>query len=177
MIGLKALVCVFLLELFKRIYLMQKNHKKSANKNTRINCLKVNLGEDREMMQLNRTALEILFYVIIPAGLTWIACLWLFYLYFKTKERTLGFLMIFVLGIADFLFSTAVIGEKLAQDPMVFKFFAYLFYGALYFSILWASAMSYVVFKSLSNQGSNPENLFKKILGAVLIATTVAGIL
>jgi len=128
-------------------------------------------------MGLQRTIFEIVLYVILPAGLTWIACLWLFYLYFKTKEKTLGLKMICILGVSDFLFSTSVIVMKTLQSPLLLKLVACFFYGGLYFSVTWASAMSFIVFKSLENQAANPEILFKRTLGIILATIPAIGLI
>jgi len=128
-------------------------------------------------MELQRTGFEIFLYVILPAGLTWIACIWLFYLYFQAKERTLGLKMIYILGVSDFLFSTSVIIMKTVQSPPLAKLIACFFYGGLYFSVTWASAMSFIVFKSLKNQAANPEILFKRTLGIILATIPAIGLI
>jgi len=97
---------------------------------------------------------------LLPGALTCLSCLWFFFKYFFQTNKNIGFSLIFVLTLSDFFFSLTVI---------ISLFFPYSHLGGIYhvaifislqFSIFWASAMSYLVYKSLKNKDFNTWKSF-----------------
>ena len=91
-------------------------------------------------------------YPLAPAGLSCLACIWIFYRYIITLKKTVGLTMILILAISDFAFDLGLILFKFFEKSFSnFDFYFYMIIP-LYFSIFWASAMSFLVFMSLRDK-------------------------
>jgi len=100
-----------------------------------------------------------------------IACLWLFYRYIRQMKKSVGSLLIVILGLSDFLYSIDVLLVATSREMKVgdIYLFAYTSSFSLCFSILWASAISFIVYKSISDRYSNQRVCFIKTLVTMLI--------
>jgi len=124
---------------------------------------------------------------MIPSVLTFFSCLWLFFKYFsqfRINKKNTGFTLIIILVFSDFVFSSNIliflIKESFIDSYMALSIGIYFF--ALYFSVLWASAIAYLVYKSLqklNEESKQPlvehetNQPFAKTLITVLIITAI----
>jgi len=105
---------------------------------------------------------------IIPSSIACLSCLWLFFYYFKAKNKSIESSMVFTLGVSDFIYSLMNLAKQglpsIDDAPfIIIQFFA------LYFSIYWASAIAFMVYKSLKEMHLNSRRLFSQCFGCVLI--------
>ena len=96
---------------------------------------------------------------LIPSALSCLACLWLFLRYFIARSRSIGFTMIFVLAMSDFIFSASFLLTTLVEkiDPQIYF---PLFFVSIHFSIYWASGIAFLVYKSLKDVNFNSRKSF-----------------
>lgn len=95
---------------------------------------------------------------IIPSIIACLACLVLFFYYLTAKKRSIEASMVFILSVSDFLYSL------MNLFPYLFPsfddaFFAIIQFFSLYFSIFWASTISFMVYKSLKDIHLNSKKL------------------
>lgn len=109
----------------------------------------------------------------IPAGLTCISFLWIFYKYIKQKNKNIGFTLIFILSISDFILSTVGIVSGVLPKIMLKYVYQTLFYLAIHFSIFWAAIMAFIVYKSLQDREMNVKRFCLKM---ILMTFTAASI-
>ena len=115
-------------------------------------------------------------YVTVPAAsLSCIVCIWLFFRYFKQPQKSIGFTMIVILALSDFIYSIIFllrqfIGSKLIEEDLLY----YIpFSLCLYFSIFWASTIAYLVYKSLQGKDYNIKNGLKLFTLIVLLLSII----
>ena len=111
----------------------------------------------------------------LPVSLTVLSCLWLFFKYCKQTQKGTGFTLITILTVSDFLFSLTSLCAT--AFPLVSMRYVYqtLFYTTTYFSVLWASAMAFIVYKSLKEREFNTQAVvFKGALMILCIAISSA---
>lgn len=110
--------------------------------------------------------------LLIPSVLTILACPWLFVKYANQGWKRAGFSMIFILTLSDFLYSLTVLTSVLFPYAVMSNYYRFGFYFGSYFSIYWASAIAFLVYKSLTSQNAiNTKQLFIKTLLIVLTGT------
>lgn len=112
----------------------------------------------------------------ITAFISCCACVWVFFRYLIQIKKTIGFSMILVLAISDFVYSINVIVNNLFP-AWTLSFYNPVFFFAIFFSIMWTSAISLLVYKSLANNSSNMKKLFAKTLITVLSISLLITIL
>ena len=110
--------------------------------------------------------------IILPA-LTCFACLWFFYRYLCQNQKSLGHSLILILTISDFAFSANLLIQTLASitGPTVLQFYLQVYFASLDFSIFWASAIAFLVYRSLKSFKSNQKTIiFITILFVALLS-------
>ncbi len=102
-----------------------------------------------------------------------IACLWLFYRFMRQMKKCIGSLLVVILGISDFLYSANVLLEENFHEIKIGQIyiFAYIHNFSICFSILWASAISWIVYKSLSDRYSNQKVRFVSTVITILVVS------
>jgi len=109
---------------------------------------------------------------LVPSGLSCLACLWLFLRYFIARNRSIGFSMVFVLAMADFIFSASFILITFEENISPQIYFA-IFFVSIHFSIYWASGIAILVYKSLKDVDFNSR---KSFLIVFLIVFAISGL-
>jgi len=110
--------------------------------------------------------------ILIPSVLTILACPWLFFKYAHKGWRRAGFSMIFILTLSDFLYSVTVLTSIFFPYANFSPCYRFGFYFCSYFSIYWASAIAFLVYKTLASQNAiNTKQLFVRTLLIVLTVT------
>lgn len=107
---------------------------------------------------------------IYTSGLSALGCLWIIFKYFQQPKDNIGLLLIFVLAISDLVFSFNIISLHLF-NPTVLNDIVFFF--TMQFSVLWAAAVSFIVYKSLQNSTLKIMKLFRISLGIAILASTV----
>jgi len=99
-----------------------------------------------------------------------VACLWLFYRYIRQMKKSVGSLLIVILGLSDFLYSIDVLLIAKYREVKFGEVYLFAYTGnfSICFSILWASAISFIVYKSISDRYSNQRVCFIKTLVTIL---------
>jgi len=110
-------------------------------------------------------------YTLAPAGLSCLACVWIFYRYIITLKKTIGLTMILILAISDFTFDLGLILFKLLEKTFSSLDFYFYMIIPLYFSIFWASAMSFLVFMSLKDKDFESKKTLLITFFIVLLLT------
>jgi len=105
---------------------------------------------------------------LVPATLTCLACIGLFLKYIKLKNQSVGFSVVIILSISDFIFSTAIILRKLGLSIVEDMIFLNIFHTAMFFSIFWASTVSYLVYYSLTDENFASKQIILKTALVVL---------
>lgn len=110
--------------------------------------------------------------VLIPSVLTILACPWLFFKYAHQGWKRAGFSMIFILTLSDFLYSLTALTSVFLPYLEFSRYYRFGFYFCSYFSIYWASAIAFLIYKTLTSQDAiNTNQLFIKTLLIVLTVT------
>ena len=91
-------------------------------------------------------------FTIAPAGLSCLASLWILYRYITALKKTVGLTMILILASSDFTFDLGLLLFKIMGDTFSSMNFYQLMIIPLYFTIFWATAMSFLVYKSLRDK-------------------------
>jgi len=109
---------------------------------------------------------------VFASSLSILGCLWIIFKYFQQPKNNIGLLLIFVLAISDLIFSLSI----LIQDIMntISPIFDVLFSFTMYFSILWASAVSYIVYKSLKDLDFNLPKVFRNTILMIFIISSAS---
>ncbi len=114
-------------------------------------------------------------YEIITTAVSILGCLWIIFKYFQQPKENIGLRLIFVLAIADLVFAGSVLSVHFSQAfTDVHEIFISF---SLEFSVMWASAVSYIVYKSLQDTNLNTMRLFRIILGVVILLSTAITIM
>ena len=95
---------------------------------------------------------ETLYARLIPAALSCFACFWIFYRYAIALRKSVGFTLILILAISDLLYSLSIIVIKTILLPITMRTLVTISFLTMYFSVLWASVMGYLVLKSLKTK-------------------------
>jgi len=101
--------------------------------------------------------------------------LWIIFKYLQQPKDNIGLLLIFVLAVSDCVFAFSILAYHLFVDETAFQDAIFIF--SMQFSIMWASAVSYIVCKSLQNPALDIMRLFKTILGVIILISTATTIL
>lgn len=119
---------------------------------------------------------EILF-TIVPAALTCLACIGLFLKYIKMKNQSVGFSVVIILCISNFVFSTAIILRILPSIPFTEELiFKNVFHTAMFFSIYWASTVCYLVYYSLVDENFACKKIVAKTALAILALALITNL-
>lgn len=113
--------------------------------------------------------------ITVPQIASLIACLCLFWTYGKLPKQTLGFRMILILCISDFIFHifTLLFIWWELEDTLELVV-SIIMDIALRFSILWASCIAYLVLSAVQKQGMlNAESYSKKSFIFIVIQVLV----
>jgi len=106
------------------------------------------------------------------------SCLWMFYKYFSQfhiNKKNTGFSLIIILILSDFIFSLNLLFFIINPSFMgAFMSFAVaLYFFTLYFSVIWASAISFLVYKTLQNMNYDSRQRLAKTLLLVFVVCFV----
>ena len=112
------------------------------------------------------------FYTTILSSLS---CLWIVFKYFQQPKNNIGLLLIFVLALADLSFAFSILSVHLTGEDTVFQ--EEMFFFSMQFSVLWAAAVSYLVYKSLQDPNINIMRLFRIILVISILLSAIITIL
>jgi len=119
-----------------------------------------------------------LLFTIIPAALTCLACIGLFLKYMKMKNQSVGFSVVIILCISNFVFSTAIILRILPSIPFTEEvLFQNAFHTAMFFSIYWASTVCYLVYYSLIDENFACKKIVVKTALAILALALITNLL
>jgi len=120
------------------------------------------------MQLLPITLLDVLA-AILPASLSCLGTFWLFYRFLRLISPNIGFSMVLILGVSDLLQSVVVLLDTLIPGMILNKVSNCLFFLSIYFSIFWASSMSFLVYRSIKYIDFNSKIAFIKTLIFVFI--------
>lgn len=113
--------------------------------------------------------------ITVPQIASVIACLCLFWSYAKLPKQTLGFIMILMLCISDFIFHVFALFFIWWQFEDTLQTVASTIMDlALRFSILWASCIAYLVLSAVQKDAMlNPESYSKKNFVIIFFASII----
>jgi len=112
--------------------------------------------------------------LLLPSFLTVLTCPLLFYKYAQKGWKKTGFSMIFILILSDFLYSLIVLATYFFPYANLSRIYRFSFYFCASFSIYWASAIAFLVYKTLTSKDHiNANKLFLKTL-LIVFAVTLA---
>lgn len=111
----------------------------------------------------------------IPNAISICGCLWVFACYLKASVKTIGFKMILILSISDFMFHTLVIAKYWTDSPSLSTIETFISNAMVRFSLFWASNISFFLYKML---GLNQITYLRKHLrwSLVLLLLLSAGL-
>jgi len=118
---------------------------------------------------------------IIPQSITCIACIWFVLRYLCQPRKSLGFVLVLIMALSDFIFSANILWFNLltpqALNGTTTLAFFILYYTSLAFSIFWASGIAFLVYRSLKGFTSDPKSIIVKaiLVRALLSAVHVWG--
>jgi len=114
-------------------------------------------------------------YVLPSAIITCLACFYVFIKYFRQPRRSLGLTLILILTISDFIFSLNQVLSYCFADFFSTKTNLYiiLYFGCMHFSILWASVVSFMVYKSLLGRNFETTRVIIKAFLIIFIISAV----
>jgi len=95
-----------------------------------------------------------------------LACFWLFYKYVRQMNKGIKSLLVVILAASDMIFSANHVLEDYWKEYTIFerKIFYFFQTFSICFSIFWASAIAYIVYKNLADRYINLKELFIKVL-------------
>jgi len=109
--------------------------------------------------------------------LTLISCVWLFFRYIRQAQKTIGFSMIVILGISDFMMSILLFATEVTITSLDFFLYYIALYLTMYFSIFWASTMSIIVYRSLQEKDFESKDKLVKVILTVLVPSIGFGVM
>jgi len=107
---------------------------------------------------------------LCTTALSSLSCLWIIFKYFQQPKDNIGLLLIFVLAISDLLFACSILTLHFIEEETTIQ--DAIFFFSMQFSIMWASAVSYIVYRSLRDTTLNVMRLFRRILAALLLLSS-----
>jgi len=112
------------------------------------------------------------FVTLVPSILTVLACPWLFFKYLQHGWKRVGFSMILLLTLSDFIYSLTVLATLFFPLTSLSTYYRFSFYFCSNFSIYWAASIAFLVYKTLISKDSlNLNKLFIQTLLIVLAVT------
>ncbi len=103
------------------------------------------------------------------SALSIIACLWLFFKYIKQMNKGVKSLLVVVLAVSDLIYSANhILEDYCTEKPSERKIFHFFETFSICFSIFWASAIAYIVYKNLADRYLNLKKLFLKVFFVIL---------
>ena len=109
---------------------------------------------------------------ILPASLSCLASLWLFYRFFRSNSSNIGFSMVVILGLSDLIQCIVVLLDTIIPEMIYNKVVNGFFFLSTYFSIFWASAMAFLVYRSIKYVDFNSKEAFVKTLVIVFVLSS-----
>lgn len=107
---------------------------------------------------------------LYTSALSSLSCFWIIFKYFQQPKDNIGHLLIFVLAISDLLFAISILTLHFVEEETTLQ--DAIFFFSMQFSIMWAAAVSYIVYKSLRDTTLNTMRLFKRILALLLLLSS-----
>ncbi len=110
----------------------------------------------------------------LASALTILTCFWLFIKYLTARKKHVGFTLIFILALADACYGTTSLFSDLFPDTVIgsVDLFESLFFFSLHFSIIWSSAIAYLVYRSLKDRNFESNTLVLKTFGVILLLSS-----
>lgn len=90
----------------------------------------------------------------VTACLSILACLWLFYRYYRSQQKTYGVQLILVLGVSDCLYHIFTVIIQNSSFDILSGWFIFLVYSMIFvqsFSIFWSTTISIILMKIFKN--------------------------
>ena len=117
------------------------------------------------------------YFNVISASLTCLGCLWLFYKYCQLKHKNVGFSMIFILSVSDFILGILMLFSRLFYNtgPQLY-FLDNVMYFLVFFSLYWASAMAFLVYRSLKDQDYTSQRMITRTVILVLFTALITSL-
>ena len=110
---------------------------------------------------------------IYTSALASLSCFWIIFKYFQQPKNNIGLLLIFVLAIADLIFS---LGIFISNFIYLFDTWDIILILSMEFSIMWASAVAYIVYKSLQDKHFNLPKVFWSTIFMIIILSAASTI-
>lgn len=99
-----------------------------------------------------------------------IACFWLFFKYIRQMSKGVKSLLVVILAVSDLIYSMNHLLEDYWLEYSTFQRNIGNFCNAfsICFSIFWASAIAFIVYKNLADRYINLKDLFIKVFLVIL---------
>ena len=104
---------------------------------------------------------------IYTTAVSILGSLWIIFKYFQQPKDNIGLLLIFVLAISDLFFASSILSSHFCEDQT--KIHDLIMAFSMQFSIMWASGVSYIVYKCLQDPTLKKMRLFRTTLGIVIL--------
>ena len=117
--------------------------------------------------------LQMISFEIYTSALASLSCFWIIFKYFQQPKNNIGLLLIFVLAIADLIFS---LGIFISNFIYLFDTWDIILILSMEFSIMWASAVAYIVYKSLQDKHFNLPKVFWSTILVIIILSAASTI-
>lgn len=98
-----------------------------------------------------------IFSSVIPSALTCLGCLWLLISFTFLSRKIIGHYMIALLAISDLMFGVDMLAATFKPIIQTESAFIYTSFFSMYFSVIWASGISVLVYRSLKNENFNSK--------------------
>jgi len=99
---------------------------------------------------------------LIPSSLTCFSCIWLFFNFFKQTTKSVDFTMISILAFSHFIYSLTSLIILFYPNAKMARVYYNAYFISQHFSIFWASAMSFLVYRSVKGKDFNSIKLIVK---------------
>lgn len=98
-----------------------------------------------------------------------LSCFWIFFKYFQQPKNNIGLLLIFVLAIADLVFACSILSLRFSEETNIHDL---VIFFSMQFSVMWASAVAFIVYKSLQDITLKKMRLFQTTLWTVIFLSS-----
>lgn len=129
------------------------------------------LGSYLSSLKFNLTVIKIkrMNLDVYTTVLSILSCCWIIFKYFQQPKNNIGLLLIFVLAIADLVFACSILSLRISEETNAHDL---VIFFSMQFSVMWASAVSYIVYKSLQDMTLKKMRLFQTTLGIVIFLSS-----
>jgi len=117
------------------------------------------------------------FSTIIPGTLTCCSCLWFFSKYIRQRLKPVAFTMVLILALSDFIYSMTSLATLFFPNVQWARLYHNTFFISTHFSIFWASAMSFLVYRSVKGKDFNSNKLIIQTAIVVLVFQCILAML